>query len=412
MPLRITSGFPGTRIIIGPSSSRAALSARWGEAAFSSTIPQNAEDDRSAPPPLDGLSLPAAAKHDIDTLSSSGIEESRIRSSARKETQRQIQRQENSDKHSADAGNDPMRRRPDAFFDVPDNIAADPFAEPAPPALHPPGQNSQPRKRLVDRVADDLFLTPPQNPHPAQQHRERGAPGPERQRQGGYDPRGSRGGSRPNNHRAGPPNQFSPNAGPLRGGAPGTGVRGGFKQGGPPRSFTGGSNRGGPFRGGGGGGRGGARGGRGGGRGRFGPRGVPGLGDMNEADAEAAWLESVIKLPAPQPPVNDQSFLGLFGQNSLVGTPIHGSRHPEHNWWAKGMDLSQARRSEVMRLAGSYDTMLPDTPVPSDPQLANNPRERAKATFLWTSALSPGVGLERAKANEEKVSQALQSNSR
>ena len=77
--------------------------------------------------------------------------------------------------------------------------------------------------------------------------------------------------------------------------------------------------------------------GRGRGRGRGGMRMVPGMGDMEDAESARRHMEHVVSLPPPQGPVNDQSYIGLFGRMSVLTPPVRGSSRPEQQWWAKGM---------------------------------------------------------------------------
>ena len=67
-----------------------------------------------------------------------------------------------------------------------------------------------------------------------------------------------------------------------------------------------------------------------------------------------------------------------------------------------------ARKSEVLRLAGLYDNFLPDLPLPATNQGIGDPKSRAKAAYLWTSALQVGSGLEKARPGLKKMEQVMQ----
>jgi hypothetical protein len=53
-----------------------------------------------------------------------------------------------------------------------------------------------------------------------------------------------------------------------------------------------------------------------------------------------------------------------------------------------------ARKADVMRLAGTYETSLPSIPFPSNSAVATKPLERAKSALAWEMALNSSVSLQ------------------
>ena len=241
----------------------------------------------------------------------------------------------------------------------PHSITADPFATPPPkPSFPSPSSNGQPRRKLLDRLSEDLFFNPPQSPHPALQNEQPDQQGFDRQytaqnrpvpgyggpggpAPGGLEPSGGfrkpRSDARIGNIRL-PPRTQPGMRGRGGGFAPGPGAGpGGFRPGGF-NAGAGGFRPGEPGRGGFGGARGGGRGGaRGrGGAGRPSIRGIRGLG-RETAEEERAFIAAVTRLPPPRAPAVNQSFVGLFGSKSLLQPPVRGHPVPEALWWAKDM---------------------------------------------------------------------------
>ncbi|KAI9631918.1 uncharacterized protein MKK02DRAFT_41552 [Dioszegia hungarica] len=164
----------------------------------------------------------------------------------------------------------------------------------------------------------------------------------------------------------------------------GQGQRGGRRD---SRSPTAGSaSLGGPGRGGPGGQRSGP-GGAGGARDRGPPRDRDRDGDR----------EGKSSAPVPRGPnqhasvVYDTSPSALFGLGSLISPARRGARDAAGAFWATDMAAGDARKADLMRLAGSYDLRLPSSSHPSELKDKATPVERAKANARWAMALNPTV---------------------
>lgn len=116
--------------------------------------------------------------------------------------------------------------------------------------------------------------------------------------------------------------------------------------------------------------------------------------------------------PRSQPVMSfDKTFGGLFGQASLISPPRRGAREVGDSFWAKDLDAGEgmsncnhhlvilhadiilARKTDLMRLAGSYSIRLPITPHPSTLPNKTSAAEKAKAMARWTIAVNPTVPL-------------------
>jgi hypothetical protein len=52
-------------------------------------------------------------------------------------------------------------------------------------------------------------------------------------------------------------------------------------------------------------------------------------------------------------------------------------------------------------MAGSLETILPELPLPSDPQVATNPLQRARSALAWSMALNNSIDLAGMKKGRE-----------
>ena len=66
-------------------------------------------------------------------------------------------------------------------------------------------------------------------------------------------------------------------------------------------------------------------------------------------------------------------------------------------------ELATARKVSALALVGSYNHLLPRTPLPSDPAVAAKPAARATSTVAWGLAMNQNCSMRGAKGGEEVV---------
>ena len=117
-------------------------------------------------------------------------------------------------------------------------------------------------------------------------------------------------------------------------------------------------------------------------------------------------------------PAADHSMAGLFGVQSLISPAVRGARDPERSYWAAGLEPAAgvstffgrgvtdklARKADILRLAGSYTTLLPTTSLGSK---SDSPAEQARHAAAWALSLNPDVSMRGAKAAEGILGQYL-----